>query len=72
MSMVVKKHYPVDNLPVELREGLPDRRFVEVVIKLEPDERIGKKLRSFVGLGCNVHGDEHQVLEHLRSQQDDD
>jgi adenine C2-methylase RlmN of 23S rRNA A2503 and tRNA A37 len=35
MNKIVRDHYPVENLPADLRQGLEDRATVRVVIEVE-------------------------------------
>lgn len=54
MNKIVREHYPVENLPADLREGLSEGSTVRVVVEvdgIEPDE---PKRRSV-----------KQTLEHL-------
>ena len=37
MNKIVKKHYPVEKLPVELREGLPQGAMVSVTVETEDE-----------------------------------
>ncbi|MEM5581602.1 hypothetical protein WNZ15_04015 [Roseibium sp. AS2] len=39
MNRIVRKHFPVDKLPVELREGLPEGVEVTVTLETEPRAR---------------------------------
>jgi hypothetical protein len=35
MNKIVREHYPVENLPADLREGLTDGSTVRVVVEIE-------------------------------------
>ena len=37
MNKIVREHYPVENLPADLREGLTDGSTVRVVVEVEGD-----------------------------------
>jgi len=39
MNRIVKKHFPVDKLPEELREGLPEGIEVTVTLETEADSK---------------------------------
>ncbi|EHS52432.1 hypothetical protein PDO_0060 [Rhizobium sp. PDO1-076] len=47
MNKIVRDHYPVENLPADLREGLDDQATVRVVIEVEaaakPEEPLKKR-----------------------------
>jgi hypothetical protein len=38
MNRIVKEHYPVSKLPLELREGLDPKKLVTVIVALEIDQ----------------------------------
>ncbi|MGN6103026.1 MAG: hypothetical protein ACTHOR_17950 [Devosia sp.] len=66
MNTIVRKHYPVERLPADLREGLPAGADVTVMVEL--DEAPGGRLdiSRLVGTGKNVHGNDEEVIAHLR------
>ena len=37
MNKIVREHYPVENLPADLREGLAEGTTVRVVVEMEGD-----------------------------------
>lgn len=37
MNKIVREHYPVENLPADLREGLTEGSTVRVVVEVESD-----------------------------------
>lgn len=39
MNKIVREHYPVENLPADLRDGLGDGATVRVVIEVDPAAR---------------------------------
>lgn len=43
MNVIVKKHYPVEKLPPDLREGLGSTELVTVEIAVEDDEDVGQR-----------------------------
>jgi hypothetical protein len=71
MNVIVRKHYPVDKLPEDLREGLPRDGLVTIEILPEQGDRERPSLRSLVGTGRNVHGDEAAVVARIRDARDD-
>jgi len=71
MNGVVKKHYPIERLPADLRSGLQERGWVHIAIELEGEAAPQKKLSPLVGKGKNVHGDTGEVLSHIRALRED-
>jgi hypothetical protein len=71
MNKIVRRFYPIERLPDDLRSGLP--RQGRVHIELEPD--IGptgaRSVSMLVGSGRNVHGDDDAVLAYLRGLRED-
>ncbi len=56
MNKIVREHYPVENLPADLREGLGDGATVRVVIEVDgvtPDDHRRRSVK--------------QTLEHLEN-----
>ncbi|WP_159945947.1 hypothetical protein [Rhizobium sp. 18065] len=45
MNKIVRDHYPVENLPADLREGLDDQATVRVVIEVEAAAKPGTSLK---------------------------
>ncbi|KQW32206.1 hypothetical protein ASE36_08460 [Rhizobium sp. Root274] len=37
MNKIVREHYPVENLPADLREGLAEGTTVRIVVEMEGD-----------------------------------
>jgi hypothetical protein len=54
MNKIVREHYPVENLPADLREGLTEGSTVRVVVEVDGIETDEPKRRSV-----------KQTLEHL-------
>lgn len=69
MNKIVR-HYPVEKLPEDLREGLP-----EGLVKIEFEPETGPKervlLAPLAGSGNNVHGDPEEVIRHIRELRED-
>lgn len=70
MNKIVR-HYPIEKLPADLREGLPDAGHVR--IELVPEKPAGERvlLAPLAGSGRNVHGSEDEVLRHIRELRED-
>jgi hypothetical protein len=71
MNRIVKKHYPVGRLPEDLREGLPEGGWVDIVITPESREMGAVRLASMVASEENVHGSAEEVLAHIDTLRDD-
>lgn len=54
MNKIVREHYPVENLPADLREGLTEGSTVRVVVEVDGTKADDPKRRSV-----------KQTLEHL-------
>jgi hypothetical protein len=67
MNKVVKKHYPIDRLPADLRSGLQEHGWVHIEIEPEREATLQKKLSPLVASGKNVHGDTRAVLSDIRA-----
>jgi hypothetical protein len=71
MNVIVRKNYPVEKLPADLREGLPVDARVTVEIRETP-RAAPRRISELVGKGPNVHGDEQDVLDWIRAGRGDD
>ena len=71
MNKVVKKHYPIERLPADLRSGLQEHGWVHIEIEPEREAILGKKLSPLVASGKNVHGDVQAVLSGIRTLRED-
>jgi hypothetical protein len=71
MNKVVKKHYPIERVPADLRSGLPERGRVHIEIEPEREATLQKKLSPLVARGKNVHGDAGAVLSDIRTLRED-
>lgn len=72
MNVIVKKHYPVEKLPADLREGLP--LDAEVTVEITTQHKAPPKVRisELVGTLPNIHGDVGEVVRYLREGREDD
>jgi len=71
MNTIVKKHYPADRLPDDLRDGLRKGARVQISIIEESAPLKQVRLSELVGTGANVHGDENEVLKHIEAGRED-
>ena len=71
MNKIVRKFYPVERLPTDLRLGLPKGGWVHVELDPNVGEPSVEKLASLVGSGRNVHGDVDAVLRAVDAMRDD-
>ena len=71
MNKVVKKHYPIERLPADLRTGLQEHGWVHIEIEPESAPIFPKKLSPLVASGRNVHGDANAVLSNIRALRED-
>jgi hypothetical protein len=70
MNKIIRK-YPVEQLPLDLRAGLPPHGWVRIEIEPETDAPPPSRLSTLVGTGENVHGDPDEVLAYIRSLRED-
>jgi hypothetical protein len=71
MNKIVKKHYPIERLPADLRSGLQERGWVHIEIEPEREGALQKKLSRLVGSGGkDVHGDIAAVLSDIRAMRE--
>lgn len=62
--------YPVDRLPDDLKEGLPEHGTVEVELRVKTFEpRV--RLADLAGSVRNVHGYGQDVIDHIRRLRED-
>jgi hypothetical protein len=71
MTKDVKKHYPIECLPADLRSGLQERGRVHIDIEPEREATRQKKLSPLVARGKNVHGHTEAVLSDIRALGED-
>ena len=70
MNKIVQ-HYPVDRLPADLRDGLPEHGWVE--IEFRPKERPQPRvlLAPLVGSVESIYDSDEEVLEYIRELRED-
>ena len=71
VNKIVRKHYPIERLPPDLRAGLQEHGWVNIEIEPESEASTGKPLSQLIASGPNVHGDPEDVLAHIRSLRED-
>jgi hypothetical protein len=71
MNKVVKKHYPIERLPADLRSGLQEHGWVHIEIEPQREAILRKKLSPLVASGKNVHSDVKAVLSGIRALRED-
>jgi len=71
MNKVVKKHYPIERLPADLRPGLQEHGWVHIEIEPEGEASSRRKLSPLVASGKNVHGDVTAVLSDISALRED-
>jgi hypothetical protein len=71
MNQVVRKHYPIERLPADLRSGLQEHGWVHIEIEPETGTHVRKNLSRLLALGKNVHDDEKAVLSQIRTLRED-
>lgn len=70
---IVTEHYPVDELPEKLRQGLESGRKVRVTVEEESGEIIDATLRplmSFLGAGKGCYTEE-EAVSYIRMLRDE-
>ena len=70
MNKIVR-HYPVERLPTELQAGLPAQGTVKIEFQPETDVEQQVLLAPLAGSCANIHGDEEDVLRHIRELRED-
>jgi hypothetical protein len=70
MNRIVRKHYPVERLPADLRSELSGA--VRVRLELEPETAIeGRSVSNLVGTGQRIHGSADEAINHIRDLRED-
>ena len=64
MNKIVR-HYPVDQLPADLRADLPEHGLVKIEFEAETEPPQRRPIAHLVGSGPNVHGNEQEVLDYI-------
>jgi hypothetical protein len=56
VNRIVRKHYPIERLPPDLRAGLQEHGWVNIEIELESEGRVARPLSPLVESGKKLHG----------------
>jgi hypothetical protein len=68
---IVTEHYPVDQLPEELRRGIESGQMVRVVVEAEFDLPQKRSLRSFLGSGKGLYASPEEAVAEIRKLRDE-
>jgi hypothetical protein len=64
-------NYPVDELPENLREGLPEHGLVEIEFRLNDPAQPRAPLTSFVGSLDSIYESDQAVVDYIRKIRDE-
>lgn len=64
-------NYPVDELPENLREGLPEHGSVEIEFRLKDRLQPRAPLASFVGSLESIYKNDQDVIDYIRKMRDE-
>jgi hypothetical protein len=70
MNKIVQ-HYPVDQLPADLRDGLPEHGWVEIEFRSKDQPQPRVLLAPLVGSVENIYGSDEEVLQYIRQLRED-
>ncbi|UYO48071.1 hypothetical protein KQX64_19210 [Rhodopseudomonas palustris] len=70
MNKIVRE-YPVDKLPSDLQEGLPQHGWVEIEFRPKADRKPRIMLAPLAGSVPNLHGSDEDVVWHIRELRED-
>jgi hypothetical protein len=70
MNRIVRHHYPIANLPEDLRQGLPPDGEVRVVIETEP-KRHGYTLAELLEIKKGIRPATDDPVERIRKLRDE-
>jgi hypothetical protein len=59
------RHYPVDQLPADLRTDLPEHGLVKIEFETETEPPLRRPIAHLVGSGPNLHGSDQDVLGYI-------
>ena len=63
--------YPVDELPEDLRAGLPEHGLVEIEFRLKDGAQEPVPLTSFVGSLESIYESDQAVIDYIRKMRDE-
>jgi len=64
-------NYPVDQLPADLRDGLPEHGWVEIEFRAKDQPQSRVLLAPLVGSVPNIHGSDEEVIRYIRELRED-
>ena len=64
-------NYPVDQLPADLREGLPEHGSVEIEFRLKDLPKPRVPLTSFLGSVESIYESDQAVIDYIRQMRDE-
>jgi hypothetical protein len=70
MNKIVRRFYPIEKLPTDLRSGLPSHGWVNIELDPNISEQAVHTVSDLVGSGHNVHGNLEAVLDHIQALRD--
>ena len=70
MNKIVRD-YPVDKLPSDLQEGLPEHGWVEIEFRPKAGRSPRVMLAPLAGSVPNLHGNDQEVVRYIRELRDE-
>jgi hypothetical protein len=70
MNKIVR-HYPVDQLPADLRADLPEHGLVKIEFEAETEPPRRRPIAHLVGTGQNLYGSDQDVLDYIAELRED-
>jgi hypothetical protein len=70
MNKIVQ-HYPVDRLPEDLRDGLPEHGWVEIEFRPKGQPQPRALLAPLVGSVESIYSSDEEVLQYIRQLRED-
>ena len=70
MNKIVQ-HYPVDRLPEDLRDGLPEHGWVEIEFRPKDQPQPRVLLAPLVGSVESIYDSDEEVLQYIRHLRED-
>jgi hypothetical protein len=64
MNKIVR-HYPVDQLPADLRVDLPEHGLVKIEFEVEAELPKKRGIAHLVGSVPSIYGSDQEVLDHI-------
>ena len=75
MNKIVRRHYPAEKLPQELREGIPDGALVEIIVTQEERQQKSKaellEMARKIPKGLSDPQEAVRRIRELRNEWDD-